>query len=103
MSSLVNVNCINPRCGHEFKVTREAVNAVLAEGLGLGIEFPADIDIGGGVEARVEVKVAPSTGELCPRCAYVAARIALNNFERDIPDLMKGTHLSTNSGPVDNL
>ena len=100
--SLVNVNCINSKCRAEFKVTKEGVNAVGIDDMGLGIEFPANIDIG-GVVVDVNIQVAPNTGELCPRCACAAARVVLNSFEKDLPSLMKGSHLSTINEDVENL
>lgn len=91
--SLVNVRCINPKCGDEFKVTKEGVNAVGMDDMGLGIEFPASIDIGDDVEVWVNIQVAPNVGELCPRCSYAAARVVFKSFETEIPNLMAGEHL----------
>ena len=97
--SLVNVRCIN--CNELFEVTRQAAQENFA---GFGDE--GDVRNGANPQApeiHYVWQVTPDHGEVCPRCACAAMRLAINMMEKDLPALMKGSHLSTNTGPVDNL
>jgi len=103
--STVNVRCIN--CNQLFEVDKEAAQQNFA-----GFCDEGDVVTKEGAPGAVElhfqwaVYPPPATTKphcLCPRCACAVMRVALNNTEKDLPDLMNGTHLSTENEDVENL